>query len=82
MEYNTQYVYCGYELNILCEYELNIHIYNVKPHTHIKGTPGDFHHCLPSQMTSPMFRPYKMDLKYAISALKSDSFFCYSRFSK
>ena len=47
-----------------------------------KGTPGDFHHRLPSQMTSPMFRPYKMDLKYAISALKSDSVFRYSWFSK
>eukprot|EP00116_Pleurobrachia_bachei_P002766 sb/3463028/ len=28
------------------------------------------------------FRPYKINLKYAISALKSDSYFCYSLFSK
>ena len=48
----------------------------------IKGTPGDFHHRVLKQMTSPMFRTYKMNLKYAISALKSNSFFCYSRFSK
>ena len=34
--------------------------------TRLKGTPGVFKHRVPAETTSPGFRPYKMDLKYAI----------------
>eukprot|EP00116_Pleurobrachia_bachei_P009497 sb/3469759/ len=43
--------------------------------TNVKGTPGVFQRRVPNLTTSPGFRPYKMDLKYAILALKSNPFF-------
>ena len=48
----------------------------------LKGTPGVFQRRVPNLTTSPGFRPYKMDLKYAISAQNFNRFFCYSLFSK
>ena len=48
----------------------------------VKGTPGVFKHRVPTKTTSPGFRSYKMDLKSAIWALKSNSYFCYSLFYK
>eukprot|EP00116_Pleurobrachia_bachei_P017779 sb/3478041/ len=51
---------------------------NLKSLLRIKGTPGVFQRRVPNLTTSPGFRPYKMDLKYAILAQNFNRFFCYS----
>eukprot|EP00116_Pleurobrachia_bachei_P010851 sb/3471113/ len=44
------------------------------------GTPGVFQRRVPNLTTSPGFRQYKMDFKYAILALKSNPFFATAYF--